>query len=92
MKRKFKVGDIAYMPHIPGDGLPVIDEVTVVDVFEFTSGVFYDTNITDWISENSLFKTKKQALKVLKRDVKSLIESMKIELKILEDEIKLENN
>lgn len=30
MKRKFKVVDVVYLPHIPCDDLPVIDEVTVV--------------------------------------------------------------
>ena len=89
MKRKFKVGDVVYLPHIPGDGLPVIDEVTVVNVFECKNGVYYETNITDFISESSLFKTKKQALKALKRNVNSLIASMKLEIKRLEEEIKV---
>jgi hypothetical protein len=43
------------------------------------------------VDEYSVFKTKKQALKKLKSDVKDIIYQMKFEIKNLEVEIKLEN-
>lgn len=89
---KFKVGDVVYIPRIEG-GIPVIDEETIVNINKDGRGkICYDTNLTYMIGENSVFKTKKQALKKLKSDVKDIINHMKFEIKNIEEEIKLENN
>jgi hypothetical protein len=88
---KFKVGDVVYIFEFEGY-LPIIFEGTIVNVFRDSRGnICYDTNIKDFIDESSVFKTKKQALKKLKHDVKDIINQMKSEIKNLEEEIKLEN-
>ena len=89
---KFKVGDVVYIPEF-GGCLPIISEETIVNIFRDNRGfICYDTNLTDMLDESSVFKTKKQALKKLKSDIKNIINQMKFELKNLEEEIKLENN
>jgi hypothetical protein len=60
-KSKFKVGDVVYISRIRG-GVFVIEEETIVDVFECNGAFHYKTNITDCINESSLFKTRQQAL------------------------------
>jgi hypothetical protein len=89
-KRNFKVGDVVYIPKIAG-GIPIIDEETIVEIFKFGNDICFETNLTDMLYEKSVFKTKKQALKKLKSDVKDIIYQMKFEIKNLEVEIKLEN-
>ena len=42
------------------------------------------------LDESSMFRTKKQALKKLKHDVKDIINQMKRELKDIEEEVKSE--
>lgn len=87
---KFKVGDVVYIPEF-GGCLPGISEETIVNISNDGRGIiYYDTNISDFIDENSIFKTKKQALKKLKSDVKDIINQMKREIKNLEEEVKLE--
>lgn len=89
---KFKVGDVVYIPEF-GGCLPIISEETIVNSFRDGRGtILYDTNLTDMVDEKSVFKTKKQALKKLKSDVKDIINQMKREIKNIEEEIKLENN
>lgn len=89
---KFKVGDVVYIPEF-GGGLPGISEETIVNIHKDGRGIiYYDTNIRDFNVESSMFKTKKQALKKLKHDVKDIINQMKHELKNIEEEVKLENN
>ena len=89
---KFKVGDVVYIPEF-GGGLPGISEEIIVNSLRDGRGTFfYDTNLTDMVDEKSVFKTKKQAFKKLKRDVKDIINQMKCEIKNIEEEIKLENN
>ena len=89
---KFKVGDVVYIPEI-GGCLPGISEETIVNISNDGRGIiYYDTNITDFIDESSVFRTKKQALKKLKHDVKDIINQMKREIKSLEEEVKSENN
>ena len=89
---KFEVGDVVYKPEF-GGGLPGISEEIIVNINKDGRGIiYYDTNLTDFIDENSVFKTKKQALKKLKNDVKNIINQMKFEIKNIEEEIKLENN
>lgn len=89
---KFEVGDVVYIPQF-GGCLPIISEETIVNVDKDGRGIiYYDTNLTDIVDEKSVFKTKKQALKKLKSDVKDIINQMKRELKNLEEEIKLEND
>ena len=87
----FKVGDVVFCPRISG-GIPVIDEETIVSVCKINNDICFETNLTDMVDESSVFKTKKQALKKLKSDVKNIINHMKFEIKNLEEEIKLENN
>ena len=89
---KFKVGDVVYIPEF-GGCLPIISEETIVNVFRDGRGtICYDTNLSDMVDADSVFKTKKQALKKLKHDVKDIINQMKRELKNIEEEIKLEND
>ena len=89
---KFKVGDVVYISEI-GGGIPIISEEIVVNIDKDGRGIiYYDTNLTDMVDESSVFKTKKQALKKLKNDVKDIINQMKREIKNLEEEVKLENN
>lgn len=89
---KFKVGDVVYMPRIAG-GIPVIDEETIVNINKDDRGkICFVTNLTYKIDENAVFKTKKQALKKLKSDVKDIINQMKREITIIEEYIKSENN
>lgn len=89
---KIKVGDVVYIPEI-GGCLPGISEEIVVNIDKDGRGIiYYDTNIRDFNVESSMFKTKKQALKKLKSDVKDIINHMKFEIKNIEEEIKLENN
>ena len=89
---KFQVGDVVYIPEF-GGCLPIISEETIVNCFRDGRGtICYDTNLTDMVNESSVFKTKKQALKKLKSDVKDIINQMKFEIKNLEEEIKSENN
>lgn len=88
---KFKVGDVVYIPRIAG-GIPIIDEETIISSFKINNDICFQTTLTDFINENSVFKTKKQALKKLKSDVKNIIYQMKFEIKNIEEEIKLENN
>lgn len=88
---KFEVGDVIYIPRIAG-GIPIIDEETIMSIFKITNDICFETNLTDMVSESSVFKTKKQALKKLKTDVKDIINQMKFEIKNIEEEIKLENN
>ena len=89
---KFKVGDVVYIPRIAG-GIPIIDEETIISSFKINNDICFETNLTDFIDESSMFKTKKQALKKkLKHDVKDIINQMKHEIKKLEEEIKLEND
>lgn len=74
---KFKVGDVVYIPEF-GGCLPSISEEIIVNIDKDGRGIiYYDTNIRDFINENSVFKTKKQALKKLKSDVKNIIYQMK---------------
>lgn len=73
-------------------GIPIIDEETIVEIFKIDNDICFETNLTDMLYEKSVFKTKKQALKKLKRDVKDIIYQMKFEIKNIEAEIKLENN
>ena len=87
---KFKVGDVVFCPRISG-GIPIIDEETIVEIFKIDNDICFETNLTDMLYEKSVFKTKKQALKKLKSDVKDIIYQMKFEIKNLEVEIKLEN-
>ena len=87
---KFKVGDVVFCPRISG-GIPIIDEETIVEIFKIDNDICFETNLTDMLYEKSVFKTKKQALKKLKSDVKDIINQMKFEIKNLEVEIKLEN-
>ena len=85
---KFKVGDVVYIPEF-GGGLPGISEEIIVSIFRDGRGtILYDTNLTDMVDESSVFKTKKQALKKLKSDVKGIINQMKREIKNIEEEIK----
>lgn len=87
---KFKVGDVVYIPEF-GGCLPIISEETIVNVFRDGRGnICYDTNLTDMLDESSVFRTKKQALKKLKHDVKDIINQMKRELKDIEEEVKSE--
>lgn len=88
---KFKVGDVVFIPRISG-GIPIIDEETIVVIFKIDNDICFETNLTDMLYEKSVFKTKKQALKKLKSDVKDIIYQMKFEIKNIEAEIKLENN
>lgn len=89
---KFGVGDVVYIPEM-GGGLPNISEEIIVDIIRDGRGIiYYNTNLTDFINENSVFKTKKQALKKLKTDVKDIINHMKFEIKSIEEEIKLESD
>ena len=88
---KFKVGDVVFCPRMSG-GIPIIDEETIVEIFKIDNDICFETNLTDMLYEKSVFKTKKQALKKLKRDVKDIIYQMKFEIKNIEAEIKLENN
>ena len=89
---KFKVGDVVYIPEF-GGCLPIISEETIVNIIKDSRGnICYDTNLTDFIDESSVFKTKKQALKKLKHDVKDIINQMKREIKNIEEEVKLEND
>ena len=89
---KFKVGDVVYKPEF-GGGLPGISEEIIVNINKDGRGIiYYDTNITDFNDESSVFKTKKQACKKLKSDVIDIINQMKREIKNIEEEIKLENN
>ena len=90
-KRNFKVGGVVFIPKFSG-GMPTIDEETIVEIFKINNDICFETNLTDMVYENSVFKTKKQALKKLKSDIKNIINQMKFELKNLEEEIKLENN
>ena len=64
-KSKFKVGDVVYISRIIGR-MFVIEEETIVDVFECNGVFYYKTNITDCINESSLFKTRQQALNAQK--------------------------
>ena len=85
---KFKVGDVVYIPEF-GGGLPGISEEIIVNSFRDGRGTFlYDTNLTDMVDEKSVFKTKKQAFKKLKSDVKDIINQMKCEIKNIEEELK----
>ena len=86
---KFKVGDVVYIPEF-GGGLPGISEEIIVSIFRDgrRGTILYDTNLTDMVDESSVFKTKKQALKKLKSDVKGIINQMKREIKNIEEEIK----
>lgn len=79
-----------FCPRISG-GIPIIDEETIVEIFKIDNDICFETNLTGILYEKSVFKTKKQALKKLKSDVKDIINQMKFEIKILEEEIKLEN-
>ena len=88
---KFKVGDVVYIPEF-GGGLPGISEEIIVSVYKINNGICFDTNLTDMVDEKSVFKTKKQALKKLKSDVKDIINQIKCEIKNIEEEVKLENN
>ena len=88
---KFKVGDVVFCPRMSG-GIPIIDEETIVEIFKVSNDICFETNLTDMVYEKSVFKTKKQALKKLKSDVKNIINQMKFEIKNIEAEIKLENN
>ena len=89
---KFKVGDVVYIPEM-GGCIPIISEETIVNIDKDGRGIIcFETNLTDMVDEDYVFKTKKQALKKLKSDVKNIINQMKFELKNLEEEIKLENN
>lgn len=88
---KFKVGDVVYIPRIAG-GIPIIDEETIVHIIKINNDICFETNLTDLLNEDVTFKTKKQALKRLKSDVKDIINQMKFEIKNIEEEIKLENN
>lgn len=88
---KFKVGDVVFCPRFSG-GIPFIDEETIVEIFKIDNDICFETNLTDMLYEKSVFKTKKQAFKKLKRDVKDIINQMKFEIKNIEAEIKLENN
>ena len=88
---KFDVGDVVYIPEI-GGGIPTICEETIVNINKDGRGIiYYDTNVTDLVDEDYVFKTKKQALKKLKSDVKNIINQMKFEIKNLEEKVKLEN-
>lgn len=87
---KFKVGDVVYIPRIEG-GIPIIDEEIIVNIDKYAHGnLYYDTNLTDMVDEDFVFKTKKQALKKLKHAVKDIIYKMKFEIKNIEEEVKLE--
>lgn len=89
---KIEVGDVVYIPRMPG-GIPIIDEEIIVNINKYAHGIlYYDTNLTDMVDEDFVFKTKKQALKKLKHNVKHIINQMKREIKNIEEEIKLENN
>lgn len=86
---KFEVGDVVYIPEI-GGGIPSICEETIVNIDKDGRGIiYYDTNLRDIVDEDYVFKTKKQAFKKLKKDVKDIINQMKYELKNLEEEVKL---
>ena len=87
---KFKVGDVLYCPKMSG-GMPFIDEEIIVKIFKINNDICFETNLTDMFDERSVFKTKKQAFKKLKKDVKDIINQMKRELKDIEEEVKLEN-
>lgn len=87
---KFKVGDVVYCPKMSG-GMPFIDEEIIVKIFKINNDICFETNLTDMLDERSVFKTKKQAFKKLKKDVKDIINQMKRELKDIEEEVKLEN-
>lgn len=89
-KRNFKVGDVVFIPRLSG-GIPVIEEETIVEIFKINNDICFETNLADMVDENYVFKTKKQALKKLKSDVKDIINHMKREIKNIEEEIKLEN-
>lgn len=89
---KFEVGEVVYIPEFEGC-LPIISEETILHIDKDGCGIiYYNTNLTDKVYEDYIFKTKKQALKKLKSDVKNIINHMKFEIKNLEEEIKLENN
>lgn len=60
-KSKFKVGDVVYIHSISGRTF-VVKEETIVDVFECNGVFHYKTNITAFIKESLLFKTRQQAL------------------------------
>lgn len=85
---KFKVGDVVYCPKMSG-GIPFIDEETIVHIIKINNDIYFETNLTDLLNEDDTFKTKKQALKKLKSDVKDIIKHMKFEIKNIEEEIKL---
>ncbi len=86
---KFKVGDVVYCPKMSGE-MPFIEEEIIVSSFKINNVICFETNLTDMLDESSMFRTKKQALKKLKHDVKDIINQMKRELKDIEEEVKSE--
>lgn len=98
---KYNIGDVVYIPCFCG-GIPYIDESIIKDryvtksmvkisnsISEPVDELIYNTSTEDYVPEHKIFKTKQQAYKALKRDVKSVITTMKLEMKRIEEELKI---